>query len=160
MKKIIRLTESELHGIIMNTVKKVLRESNEGQQFIQAIADGINTQWNPMYLTPGGNEIDIDLGENTTAWIEFELVCSPYLRSGMKSNDYDVPDDPDEIVDEPKVEITNIVIYFDNDGSEQQITDNGVIQSTIQNKVDNGSIEIEYDWGRVPSEEDYFYYED
>ena len=160
MKKIIRLTESELHGIIMNAVKKVLRESNEGQQFIQAIADGINTQWNPMYLTPGDNEIDIDLGENTTAWIEFELVCNPYVRSGMKSNDYDVPDDPDEIVDEPKVEITNIVIYFDNDGSEQQITDNGVIQSTIQNKVDNGGIEIEYDWGRVPSEEDYFYYED
>lgn len=160
MKKIIRLTESELHGIIMNAVKKVLRESNEEQQFFQAIANGINTQWNPRYLTPGDNEIDIDLDENTTAYIDFELVCDPYVRRGMRSYDYDVPDDPDEIVDEPKVEITNIVIYFDNGDSEQQITDNGFIQNAIQNKVDNGGIEIEYDWDRVPSEEDYFYYED
>ena len=160
MKKIIRLTESELHGIIMNTVKKVLRESNEGQKFFQAIANGINTQWNPRYLTPGNNEIEISLGKDTTAYIDFELVCDPYIRRGMKSNDYDVPDDPDEIVDEPKVEITSIIIYFDNGDSEQQITDNGFIQNAIQDKVDNGGIEIEYDWGRVPSEEDYFYYED
>ncbi len=160
MKKIIRLTESELHGIIMNAVKKVLRESNEGQQFFQAIANGINTQWNPRYLTPGNNEIEISLGEDTTAYIDFELVCDPYKSGGARSNSYDVPDDPDEIVDEPKVEITSIIIYFDNGDSEQQITDNGIIQNAVQNKIDNGGVRIEYDWGRVPSEEDYFYYED
>jgi hypothetical protein len=78
----------------------------------------------------------------------------------MKSNYYDVPDDPDEIVDEPKVEITSIVIYFEDTDSERQITDNGVIQNAIQSKVDNGGIKIEYDLGGIPSEEDYFYYED
>ena len=160
MKKIIRLTESELHGIVMNAVKRVLRESNEDQQLINAMVNWINTQWNPGYLTPGDNEIYIKLDENTMAWIDFEIVCDPYVKSGMKSNYYDVPDDPDEIVDEPKVEITSIVIYFDDSDSERQITDNGVIQNAIQNKIDNGGIKIEYDLGGIPSEEDYFYYED
>lgn len=160
MKKIIRLTESELHGIVMNAVKRVLRESGEDQQLINAIVNGINTQWNPGYLTPGDNEIEISLGEDTTAYIDFELVCDPYKSGGARSNSYDVPDDQKEISDKPTVYITNSVVYFDGGGREQQITDNGIIQNSVQNKIDNGGVRIEYDWGEVPSEEDYFYHED
>jgi hypothetical protein len=160
MKKIIRLTESELHGIVMNAVKRVLRESGEDQQLINAIVNGINTQWNPGYWTPGDNEIEISLGEDTTAYIDFELVCDPYKSGGARSNSYDVPDDQKEISDKPTVYITNSVVYFDGGGREQQITDNGIIQNSVQNKIDNGGVRIEYDWGSVPSEEDYFYHED
>jgi hypothetical protein len=75
----------------------------------------------------------------------------------MRSQSRDVPDDPDEIVDEPEVEVNQIVMYYDG-GDEQNIVDDGTIQSTIEMIVSN--TEIEYDWNSVPTQDEYFYHED
>lgn len=153
MKRIIRLTENDLHKMVRNVLKGVLRESN----LVPLIANAVEQQWKPDTLTPGENEIDVEPTRNTAVFITFNLICSPYIQPGMRSQSRDVPDDPDEIVDEPEVEITQIYMVL-NDDDEMEITDDGTIQSVIQEKVDNA--EIEYDWSRVPSREEYFYSED
>ena len=156
MKRIIRLTENDLHGIVRNAIKRILRESNDNQSII-AIADAIKQQWKPDSLLPGDNEIDVELGGNASAWIDFNLVCNPYIQPGTPSSDYDVPDDPDEIVDEPEVEVNQIVMYYDG-GDELDVVDDGTIQSTIEMIVSGAK--IDYDWDRVPSQDEYFYSED
>jgi len=156
MKRIIRLTESDLHGMVRNAVKRILRESNDNQT-IMAIANAIEQQWEPVSLSPGDNEIDVELGGNASAYITFNLVCDPYIQPGMRSQSRDVPDDPDEIVDEPEVEVNQIVMYYDG-GDEQNIVDDGTIQSTIEMIVSGAK--IDYDWNSVPTQDEYFYHED
>lgn len=153
MRKIIRLTESDLHNMVRNALKGVLSETN----FIPLIAKAVEEQWEADTLTPGKNEIDVEPTRNTRVFITFNLICSPYIQPGTRSQSRDVPDDPDEIVDEPEVEITQIYMVLDDD-EEMEITDDGTIQSVIQEKVNNA--EIEYDWSRVPSRKEYFYHED
>jgi hypothetical protein len=155
MRKIIRLTESDLHNMVRNALKGVLRESND--RFVPLIAKAVEEQWEPETLTPGENEIDVEPTRNMSVFITFNLVCNPYIQPGMRSQSRDVPDDPDEIVDEPKVKITQISMYLD-ENEKVGITDDGTIQSVIQEKVNNA--EIKYDWNRVPSREEFFYHED
>lgn len=151
MKKIIRLTESDLHNLIKRSVERILREQGGDDLLLQSIAQGLVQQ--QLSVSPGENEAEVELGEDTFAYIKYNVLCSPYLKQGMRSNDYDVPDDPDEIIDEPKVEV--IEVDYCQDGDCNPIQDNGIIQKALQN-----NIEVDYSDYNVPSEEDYFYYED
>ena len=72
----------------------------------------------------------------------------------MKSNDYDVPDGPDEIIDDWDVEIIDICLY-DYDDNEVTINDNGIVRESLKRVL-----QIDYSNYDVPSEEDYFYHED
>lgn len=151
MKKIIRLTESDLHNFIKRSVERILREQGGDDLLLQSIAQGLVQQ--QLSVSPGENEADVELGKDTFAYIKHNVLCSPYLKQGMRSNDYDVPDDPDEIIDEPEVEV--IEVDYCQDGDCNPIQDNGIIQKALQN-----NIEVDYSDYNVPSEEDYFYYED
>lgn len=151
MKKIIRLTESDLHNFIKRSVERILREQGGDDLLLQSIAQGLVQQ--QLSVSPGENEAEVELGEDTFAYVKYNVLCSPYLKQGMRSNDYDVPDDPDEIIDEPKVEV--IEVDYCQDGDCNPIQDNGIIQKALQN-----NIEVDYSDYNVPSEEDYFYYED
>lgn len=151
MKKIIRLTESDLHNFIKRSVERILREQGGDDLLLQSIAQGLVQQ--QLSVSPGENKAEVELGEDTFAYVKYNVLCSPYLKQGMRSNDYDVPDDPDEIIDEPKVEV--IEVDYCQDGDCNPIQDNGIIQKALQN-----NIEVDYSDYNVPSEEDYFYYED
>ena len=151
MKKIIRLTESDLHNFIKRSVERILREQGGDDLLLQSIAQGLVQQ--QLSVSPGENEAEVELGEDTFAYVKYNVLCSPYLKQGMRSNDYDVPDDPDEIIDEPEVEA--IEVDYCQDGDCNPIQDNGIIQKALQN-----NIEVDYSDYNVPSEEDYFYYED
>lgn len=151
MKRIIRLTESDLHNFIKRSVERILREQGGDDLLLQSIAQGLVQQ--QLSVSPGENEAEVELGEDTFAYVKYNVLCSPYLKQGMRSNDYDVPDDPDEIIDEPKVEV--IEVDYCQDGDCNPIQDNGIIQKALQN-----NIEVDYSDYNVPSEEDYFYYED
>lgn len=151
MKRIIRLTESDLHNFIKRSVERILREQGGDDLLLQSIAQGLVQQ--QLSVSPGENEAEVELGEDTFAYVKYNVLCSPYLKQGMRSNDYDVPDDPDEIIDEQEVEV--IEVDYCQDGDCNPIQDNGIIQKALQN-----NIEVDYSDYNVPSEEDYFYYED
>ena len=153
MKKIIRLTESDLRGIVQRSVLRVLQEQNDFGLLLQTIAQSI-AQESTIDVNLGENEQEVQLEDGRLAFVTYDVQCSPYLRQGMKSNDYDVPDDPDEIIDDWDVEIIDICLY-DYDDNEVTINDNGIVKESLKRVL-----QIDYSNYDVPSEEDYFYYED
>ena len=146
MKKLIRLTESDLHNLVQRSVLRVLREQDENF-LLQSIAQSLVQQ--RLVASQGENEIEVQLQGDTFAQIAFVVESSPYMRQGMKSSSYDVPDDPDEIVDNPTIEVVEVVVC--KDGDCLPIQDNGIIQQTLQKNV-----EIDYNGGDIPSEQDYY----
>lgn len=146
MKKLIRLTESDLHSLVQRSVLRVLREQDENF-LLQSIAQSLVQQ--RLSASQGKNEIEVQLQGDAIAQIAFVVESSPYMRQGMKSSSYDVPDDPDEIVDNPTIEVVEVVVC--KDGECLPIQDNGIIQQTLQKNV-----EIDYSGGDIPSEQDYY----
>ena len=146
MKKLIRLTESDLHSLVQRSVLRVLREQDENF-LLQSIAQSLVQQ--RLVANQGENEIEVQLQGDAIAQITFVVESSPYMRQGMKSSSYDVPDDPDEIVDNPTIEVVEVVVC--KDGECLPIQDNGIIQQTLQKNV-----EIDYSGGDIPSEQDYY----
>jgi hypothetical protein len=124
----------------------VLREQDENF-LLQSIAQSLVQQ--RLVANQGENEIEVQLQGDTIAQIAFVVESSPYMRQGMKSSSYDVPDDPDEVVDNPTIEVVEVVVC--KDGDCLPIQDNGIIQQTLQKNV-----EIDYNGGDIPSEQDYY----
>lgn len=153
MKKIIRLTESELHSLVQCTLTKLLQEQQDNNLLLQTIAQSI-IQQGQLDVNPGDNDADFMLQNNMSAYVTFEVLCDPYMMKGMKSYDYDVPDDPDEIIDKPEVEVGSID-YCNGEGECIQIHDNGIVKKALESVIN-----VDYDDYDIPSEEDYFYYED
>lgn len=152
MKKIIRLTESDLHNIIQRSVERVLREQGD-TLLLQDIAQCI-AQRGVIEVNPGENDLEVELQDGRLAYIKYNVLCSPYLRQGMKSYDYDMPDDPDEIIDDWDVEIIDICLY-DYDDNEVTINDNGIVKESLK-----CVLQIDYSGYDVPSEEEYFFDDD
>jgi len=153
MKKIIRLTESDLRHIIQNSVKRIIREENDGM-ILQSIAQEIANS-GTMEVNPGENDAEFFLDNGYVAYITFDVECDPFVKKGMKSGSRDVPDDEDEIIDNPTIEIGSID-YCDEDGEQCiQIHDNGVVTQALENVIRV----VGYDDYDIPSEEDYFYNE-
>lgn len=146
MKKLIRLTESDLHNLVQRSVLRVLREQDENF-LLQSIAQSLVQQ--RLVANQGENEIEVQLQGDAIAQIAFVVESSPYMRQGMKSSSYDVPDDPDKVVDNPTIEVVEVVVC--KYGDCLPIQDNGIIQQTLQKNV-----EIDYNGGDIPSEQDYY----
>lgn len=146
MKKIIRLTESDLHNLIQRSVLRVLREQDENF-LLQSIAQSLVQQ--QLIANQGKNDIEVSLQGDAIAQIEFVVETSPYMRQDMRTSSYDVPDGSDEIVDNPTIEVVEIVVC--KDGECLPIQDNGIIQQTLEKNV-----EIDYSGDDIPSEQDYF----
>lgn len=149
MKKIIRLTESDLHNIVQHSVARVLREEQDKNFLLQMVAQSI-VQQGQLQAKVGENDAEFNLQGGKFAYITFEIDSDPYMQQGMKSSSYDVPNDADEIVDKPMVEIGSIEICND-EGQCMQIHDNGIVKQALENVI-----EIDYDMDDIPSSEDYF----
>lgn len=152
MKKIIRLTESDLHSLVQRSVLRILREQDDNL-LLQLIAQNL-VQQQPT-ITPGKNEnVEIQLQGDTLAFLDFVVDSNPYMRQGMKSSSYDVPDDPDEIIDNPTIEVLEIAVC--EDGECRPIQDNGIIKQTLENNIKKKNVKIDYYGRDIPSEQDYF----
>lgn len=154
MKKIIRLTETDLHGIVQRSVLRILQEQNDFGLLLQSVAQSI-AQENTIDVTPGENEQEVQLEDGRLAFVAYDVQCSPYLRQGMRSADYDVPDDPDEIIDNPEVVVSEIILYDEDGDNEMPLEDNGIVKKALESVI-----QVDYSNYDVPNEEDYFYYED
>ena len=146
MKKIIRLTESDLHNLIQRSVLRVLREQDENF-LLQSIAQSLVQQ--QLIANQGRNEIEVRLQGDAIAQIEYVVGSDPYMRQDMRSSSYDVPDGSEGIIDNPTIEVVEVVVC--KDGECLPIQDNGIIQQTLEKNV-----EIDYSGGDIPSEQDYF----
>lgn len=151
MKRIIRLTESELHNLVQRSVQRILREQDE-RFLLQSIAQSI-AQKRSVGAKLGENDGEFRLQDGNYAYITYTVEGDPYMQRGMRSSSRDVPDDPDEIIDNPTVEIGSIEIC-DDEGHCTPIRDNGIVRQALEN-----TIEIDYNILDIPSEEDYFYTE-
>ena len=154
MKKIIRLTESDLRGIVQRSVLRVLQEQNDFGLLLQSIAQSI-AQEITINVNPGENEQEVQLEDGRLAYVIYDVHCNPYLRQGMKSYDYDVPDDPDEVIDNPEVVVNGIILYDDDGDKEIPLKDNGIVKKALESVI-----QVDYSDYDVPSEKDFFYYED
>ena len=153
MKKIIRLTESDLRGIVQRSVLRVLQEQNDFGLLLQSIAQSI-VQKNEIDVNLGENDLEVELQDGRLVYIKYNVLCNPYLHQGMKSSSYDVPDDPDEIIDDWDVEVIDIYLC-DYDDNEVTINDNGIVRESLKRVL-----QIDYSDYDVPSEKEFFYYED
>lgn len=153
MKKIIRLTESELHGLVQHSVQKILREQNENGLLLQSLAQTI-IQQGSLGAVVGENDAEFRLQGGKYAYITYTVDSNPYMQKGMRSYSYDVPDDSDEIVDNPIIEVGSIEIC-DDEGHCMPIRDNGIVKKALESVID-----INYDINNIPSEDDYYYNEE
>ena len=149
MNKIIRLTESDLHSLVQRSVLKVLREQDENL-LLQSIAQSIASQ-GQINVTAGENDGEFHLQGGNFAYITYNVECNPYMRQGMRSGSYDVPDDPDEIIDRPTVEIGSIEFCNGEDKECIQIHDNGIIKKALESVID-----VDYTDFDVPNEQDFY----
>lgn len=151
MKKIIRLTESDLRGIVQRSVLRVLQEQNDFGLLLQSIAQSI-AQKSIIDVSPGENEQEVELEDGRLVYVIYDVHCNPYLHQGMKSYDYDVPDDPDEIIDNPEVVVKEIRLYDDDGYKEIPLKDNGIVKEALESVI-----QVDYIGYDVPSEEDFFF---
>lgn len=153
-KKIIRLTENDLHNIIENVVNRMLKEDVQLDNF-----DYVNDILNASYIgscdikfsnsTYGEGELEV-IGESG---INYNIKCfvTGEYTIGMKSQDYDVPDDYDETDEKiSDLEIT----YYDEDTNEwvelsREIEDNEDIKYMVMNH-------IKFDWSDYDPYDDYY----
>lgn len=116
MKKIIRLTENDLHRLIKNTLSKVIKESNN--EPIDITEGVISSIWDSNYdfdRWEDGWHREVDFANEAGESYILDIYINREVKPGLKSHDYDVPDDPDEI--NITLDIDNIRA-FDADGEE------------------------------------------
>ena len=153
MKKVIRLTESDLHALVQRSVARVLREQQDNDLLLQSLAQSI-IQSGRLDAKVGENDAEFELQGDKFAYVVYEVISDPYMQSGMKSSSYDVPNDSDEIVDKPTVEIGSIE-FCNGEGECIPIHDNGIIKQALE-KV----IEVDYGNLDIPNEDEYFFDEE
>lgn len=106
MKKIIRLTENDLHSIVKNTLSKVIKESNN--EPIDITEGVISSIWDSNYdfdRWEDGWHREVDFANEAGESYILDIYINREVKPGLKSHDYDVPDDPDEI---------NVTLDIDN----------------------------------------------
>ena len=149
MRKIIRLTESDLHNLVQRSVLKILHEQ-DNNLLLQSIAQSIASQ-GQLDVTAGENEGEFYLQGGDYAYITYNVECDPYMQQGMRSNSYDVPNDDDQIIDKPTVEVGSIE-FCNRDGEGCiQIHDNGIVKRALESVIN-----VDYTDFDIPSEQDYF----
>jgi hypothetical protein len=145
--QIVRITEKDLHNIIRESVNRILNEEADAT-LLQSIAQGIIGYQN-INVNRGSNDLEVQLQDNLLANIKYQVESNPYVRQGMKSGSYDVPDDDDEIIDSPTVEYIDMVVC--RDGECYPIEDNGIVKKALERVIS-----LDYSGQDLPSERDFY----
>lgn len=94
MKKVIRMCESELHELVGNAARKVIKEMDE-TALISEIAKKILEKRN-VDAKEGENDLEVMLGNGTPVYINYEIIDHTVIRRDRWSenpNDEIVNDD-------------------------------------------------------------------
>lgn len=139
MKNIIRLTESDLKGVIMESVRRVIKEHVDNS-FLSRVAAGLKQAPQHQFIADPDTENEIEgvwIGGDDYVDIRYYLEANAKYRPGYM--DYDSYD-PEEVEDNPEVTDVKIYYYSEADGSEHVIDDNGTVAGIIRSRLD-----IQYD---------------
>lgn len=112
---------------------------------LQLIAQGI-ANMGTISARSGENDCEVELDNGELAVVMFDVMSNPYVMKGMRSGSYDVPDDPDEVVDDFDVEVTEIILE-----DESSIQDNGIVRRALMN-----AIEIDYSGNDLQDESEFY----
>lgn len=134
----LKLTESDLHGIIASAVKYALREGIEGSELLSQIVERLSTL--NVNAKPGENELEVpmDAEGNTFAYIIYYVKDDRYMEHSVST--YTEP----EMGGEYDVTVSEIYLY-DEEGEETQIQDNGMIANALKNLITVDNNEIGYE---------------
>ena len=135
---ILRLTESDLRGLISSAVSKILKEDIDNNALLGNIVEKLSDM--DINAKEGSNDIEVPLDDNADkiAFITFEVEDGRYISPGRN-----VPDYPDEVEGDYNVYVTEIVLYDDYD-NEIQIQDNGMVASALKSLVNVDTDNLEY----------------
>lgn len=152
-KKIIRLTESDLHQIVENAVNSIISELREPSR------DYVNDVLNADYVgkctisfvnsTYGEGDVEV-VGKSGTEYTIKVFVNGEYIK-GEKSHDYDVPDD----YDETNEWISDIELYYYDDEANYMV---GLpLDSVSIDELKKFAMSrIEFDWSNYDPYDDYY----
>ena len=134
----LKLTESDLHGIIASAVKYALREGIEGSELLSQIVERLSIL--NVNAKPGENELEVpmDAEGNTFAYIIYYVKDDRYMEHSVST--YTEP----EMGGEYDVTVSEIYLY-DEEGEETQIQDNGMIANALKNLITVDNNEIGYE---------------
>lgn len=99
MKKVIlRLTESDIHNMIRSTVNRMLKEDvlSQGVGEFDYKSDILKGRIDGGHISANDNEVEFEVIGKSGAEYSIYATVSCDVQRGMRSMDYDVPDDPDE----------------------------------------------------------------
>ena len=94
MKKLVRLTESELNGVIKGSVVSLIREFMEGDESYDSVeSESMDIDVTVSELSDMGvdGKMLSEMADDGIDYVTFTVYYSK--EEGMKSNDRDVPDD-------------------------------------------------------------------
>ena len=148
-KVIYRLTESELHNLVDESVRRIIRE-NDTNFLLQIVAQSV-IQKGRIDAEGGEQDIELNIGQDKLAYILFNVNSNPYETPNTATSSYEEP--TNEIKDDVSVEIIDLEIL--KDGESYPLEDNGIVKKALE-KV----IVMDYTNQDVPSERDFFSSED
>jgi hypothetical protein len=149
-KQIIRLTEEDLNNIVNQTVNRIIKENEEHKfDYVSDILNASSVDGCSINMSNGYGEGEVEIyGENTDMFYVVKVYVKGEYIQGMKSQDYDVPDDPDET--EEWIESFDIDVYKDGEKI-------GVMKNQTNELIKDMLYKhIEYDW----SDYDVYGYDD
>ena len=135
-KKVLRLTESDLHNIIKRTVQRIIKEDVLNNNNMNMTVSEIN---NINYIeidTIGNGEAVFNASGNDES--QYQIYVKYYVSEGMgviPSHDYDVPDD----YDGDSIDIDSVAITKWNEMNEEEdipYTKNMRFESILANKIE------------------------
>lgn len=157
-KQIIRLTESDLHNIIKETVRNILKENIEGENYLFDILNGTFDDVVDVEKNDDFYQCHFIVEGESGEFYNIYANAIYFLTHGMGSNDYDMPNDPDEFdvqldsIDIKKVDgETSEEIDMFYDGSNEEL--NNIITQKVYDEIQQ--MDLEY-----TDDNDDFYYED
>lgn len=141
MKKKIRLNEKELYSIISESVRRILSEEYNYDVIYDIINGSVANNCIFKFSNSDFDEEELEvIGKSGTEYSLTISVRGTYVK-GMRSYDYDVPDD----YDETNVEIENVMIEKYNKMTNQWETINNVIKDEQLNKFILHNVEMNWD---------------
>ena len=116
-KKIIRLTEGDLHKIIKESIKQILKEDFDNMDYVSDIINGEFDKNQDVEDKDGYYEIYLICEGQSGTFYNIYVDATYTFTHGAKSRDYDVPDDSDEF----EIQIEKIIIKKFDEGLNDEI---------------------------------------
>jgi hypothetical protein len=161
VKKIIRLTESELYSIIAKTTKKLIREEMEDNtELLERIAELILAERRVEGTPNGDNVIELTIEQDFYCDVHYYIDDDSYFTQIEHHTDYYSPPDTWDLTERFDISVEKIdIVRYDEEGEEMnyQIQDSGdIVKNAILRVLDVNHSDAPTDFEKYAPDEDYY----